>query len=409
MNPLLAELLRKDEEQRKAQIEANRIGPTSGMTNPYQPQDFSGQESQIAQMRSMANSLRGQPAPEGRTVGPLNVYVRPDGAKAMQYGFNQLASYMADNEANALGKTLEAQRSKDMQGQFDYQNTLQEQNRGDKLWYQGATLQNQRDQIDSADKRAKDEATRRAEEARLKRENDLAVARIKVDAERDNAKLKDYYPGVKERTKFIETPTARAAEQEIHMGYKPEYANPEAARIADAVSKGLLTYKQAYAENPDIAESVAYWMNKQKHDSVIRHELYGGNLTKMEAQLHELANYSARTSPEVAGQYIAMREKIGQRHIETQAAQALKTNVPVHLVDTYYGGLLDVEKLAREVKSGEYDDRRKEQIAEAEEWRKDLFSDMASGPTDATAVLGGLTLKELEEEERRLKQQLGIE
>lgn len=187
MNPLLAELLRKDDERRRAQIEANRIGPTSGMTDPYQPQDFSGQEAKIAQMRSMANSLRGQPAPEGRTVGPLNVYVRPDGAKAMQHGINQIASYMADKEANALGKTLEAQKSKDMQGQFEYQDAIDTRDfnadRADALsnqQYREGVLEGQDASREQRAEIYEMEAEARAAEAEADRIAMLEAARIKA-------------------------------------------------------------------------------------------------------------------------------------------------------------------------------------------------------------------------------------
>lgn len=205
MNPLLADLLRQDEERNKAQIEARRIGPTSpGMTNPYQPQDFSGQEAQIAQMRSMANSLRGQPAPQGRSVGPMGVYVRPDGAQAMQHGINQLAAYMSDRDANALGKTLEAQKTQDAQGKFEYMDAVQDRewqaDRADALanqQYREGVLEGQEASRQQRAEIFKAESASREAQAAADREAMLEAARIKSTQtaqgkqDKANAKLND--------------------------------------------------------------------------------------------------------------------------------------------------------------------------------------------------------------------------
>lgn len=70
-------------------------------------QDFSGEESSIANQRAYANQLRGRELPRGRSVGPSGIYTQ-NPWEAAEVGFSRaLGGYLsgkADDRAEALGE-----------------------------------------------------------------------------------------------------------------------------------------------------------------------------------------------------------------------------------------------------------------------------------------------------------------
>ena len=78
-----------------------------------------------------ANQLRGQAAPQGRRVGPSNIYVAPNWGESLQYAVNQgLGGYMAgkarrasedlDSEKNAVLQAKIEQERSDIERGFDF-------------------------------------------------------------------------------------------------------------------------------------------------------------------------------------------------------------------------------------------------------------------------------------------------
>jgi hypothetical protein len=106
------------EEERMAMAIAQRKASptTSGMTNPfYVPpeQDYSPQAAKIKNQREYANMLRGQSAPKGRTVGPLDVYMAPNwGETVANIGGQALGGYMSAR-ADRASDDLSAQQATD--------------------------------------------------------------------------------------------------------------------------------------------------------------------------------------------------------------------------------------------------------------------------------------------------------
>jgi len=105
----------------------------AGMTNPYAAPDAkaglmaraaqstSGQAAKLKQQQAMANALRNTQMPQGRTVGPSNIYVAPNWAESLAGGAQRFAGeYLAGKarqEGGAYDQLDEAETAKAMAGE----------------------------------------------------------------------------------------------------------------------------------------------------------------------------------------------------------------------------------------------------------------------------------------------------
>jgi len=116
MAALLQKKAREDEKWKGAQY-----SPNAGMGNPYaaQAQDFTGADRRIEMQNEYANQLRGQAAPQGRRVGPSNIYVAPNWAESLRHGVSQgLGGYMA-GKARRASEDLDAEKNAVLQAKIE--------------------------------------------------------------------------------------------------------------------------------------------------------------------------------------------------------------------------------------------------------------------------------------------------
>ncbi len=99
--------------QMAAQIRAGDMvnqSATAPSREDIASRDFSAQERRFKQQQAYANSLRGRGAPQGKTVGPSNIYVGPNIGESLEYAVNQgLGGYLAGKAARE-DEALDAQR-----------------------------------------------------------------------------------------------------------------------------------------------------------------------------------------------------------------------------------------------------------------------------------------------------------
>lgn len=154
----------------------------AGMEDPYAVsdadyqqanQDFTSQENNIQAMRAYANSLRGSPMPEGRTVGPSNIYVGPNWGETLGHAAQQvMGGYMA-GQANEREAALGEER----QGRADALARIAAADRGreQQRWRMGYDMDvagmDQELALAAADR------TSREETARLNRESSEGIAK----------------------------------------------------------------------------------------------------------------------------------------------------------------------------------------------------------------------------------------
>lgn len=81
------------------------MAPTGGA-----PQDFSGQERQVAAQMAMANQMRGTPRAQGRNVGPSGIYAGPNWGDMAADAANQLAGAYMMKKAGQADAALDEAR-----------------------------------------------------------------------------------------------------------------------------------------------------------------------------------------------------------------------------------------------------------------------------------------------------------
>lgn len=103
---------------------------SSGMTDPYVTQDMleaqaidlSGPERSVARQQAVADQLRGSEAPQGRTVGPSNIYVAPNWGDTLGYAAKQVAGGYLGKKANEADQALQGQRLEKALGKLQADN-----------------------------------------------------------------------------------------------------------------------------------------------------------------------------------------------------------------------------------------------------------------------------------------------
>ncbi len=114
------ELLIEQQQQAAAQGRMSLAsGMDSGMIMPTRTPEqmaamnksFKGEEGKIKSQRAMAQQLRGQGMPQGREVGPLNVYQAPNWGESLAGATNILAGAWMGKQANDRDVELDADRT----------------------------------------------------------------------------------------------------------------------------------------------------------------------------------------------------------------------------------------------------------------------------------------------------------
>ena len=114
----MAASLRNEERQTMPGMVAAMAAGAAEAAGPsgFQPVDTAGAEGRVKSMRDQAAALRGRGAPQGRTVGPSNIYVGPNWGESLAYGIDQgLAGYQSA-KARKLSEETDAIRTGNLQG-----------------------------------------------------------------------------------------------------------------------------------------------------------------------------------------------------------------------------------------------------------------------------------------------------
>ena len=93
-------------------------------------QRISGQERGIESQRAAAAAMRGKAMPDGRTVGPSNIYIGPNWGETLGYVANQVGGGLMASGANKKDTALDAQRTKQAQAEAQYAAQLVDEERG---------------------------------------------------------------------------------------------------------------------------------------------------------------------------------------------------------------------------------------------------------------------------------------
>jgi len=93
-------------------------------------QRISGQERGIESQRAAAAAMRGKAMPDGRTVGPSNIYIGPNWGETLGYVANQVGGGLMARGANKKDTALDAQRTKQAQAEAQYAAQLVDEERG---------------------------------------------------------------------------------------------------------------------------------------------------------------------------------------------------------------------------------------------------------------------------------------